>query len=152
MVVLLIVNGGPTMTAINTTSDTITGASAVQDVWSVGDYDRLASYGSAPEAAHFVASPAVQPEPRRDVGTGWARSAILAAQHGARIAAGAPRLRYSRRPRKTRRSPEARDIDWREGAAEDLPFPDASFDIVLSRTRTCSARNPRRPLERCCGC
>jgi hypothetical protein len=39
------------MTAINATPDPVTGAPAIQDVWSVGDYDRLASYGSAPEAA-----------------------------------------------------------------------------------------------------
>jgi len=134
MVVLLIVNGGPTMTAINTTSDTITGAPAVQDVWSVGDYDRLASYGSAPEAAHLVRFAGVEPEDRvLDVGTGSGLVAILAAQHGARVAGVDPTPELLAKAKENAALAGYGDIEWHEGAAEILRFPDGSFDVVLSQ-------------------
>ena len=122
------------MTAINTTPDTITGATASQDVWSVGDYDRLASYGSAPEAAHLVRFAGVQPGERLlDVGTGSGLVAIIAAQHGARIAGIDPTPELLAKAKENAALAGYRDIEWQEGAAEVLPFPDASFDVVLSQ-------------------
>jgi ubiquinone/menaquinone biosynthesis C-methylase UbiE len=121
------------MTAINPTPD-ITGAPAVQDVWSVGDYDRLASYGSAPEAARLVRFAGVQPDDRvLDIGTGSGLVAIIAAQQGARATGIDPTLALLAKAKENAALADCRYIEWREGAAESLPFPDASFDIVLSQ-------------------
>jgi SAM-dependent methyltransferase len=121
------------MTAINPTPDT-TRAPAIQDVWSVGDYDRLASYGSAPEAVRLVRFAGVQPEDRvLDVGTGSGLVAIVAAQQGARAIGVDPTLELLAKARENAALAGCRDIEWLEGTAEDLPFPDASFDIVLSQ-------------------
>lgn len=37
-------------------------------------------------------------------------------------------------------------IDLHQAAAEDLPFPDASFDFVISTLVLCSVRDPREAL------
>src|SRR5688572_3655446 len=122
------------MTAINTTSETITGAPAVPDVWSVGDYDRLASYGSAPEAAHLVRFAGVQPGDRvLDVGTGSGLVAITAALNGATVAGIDPTPALLAKAKENAALAGCRDIDWQEGAAEDVPFADGTFDVVLSQ-------------------
>jgi SAM-dependent methyltransferase len=122
------------MTAINATADTKTGGPAVQDVWSVGDYDRLASYGSAPEAAHLVRFAGVRPVDRvLDVGTGSGLVAIVAAQLGAGVAGFDPTAALLAKARDNAALAGCRDIEWHEGAAEALPFPDATFDVVLSQ-------------------
>jgi ubiquinone/menaquinone biosynthesis C-methylase UbiE len=122
------------MTAINTTPDTVTGAPTVQDVWSVGDYDRLASYGSAPEAAHLVRFGGVKPGDRvLDVGTGSGLVAIIAEQRGARAAGVDPTPELLAKAMENAALAGSGDIDWQQGAAEVLPYPDASFDVVLSQ-------------------
>ena len=134
MVVLLIFNGGPTMTAIDTTQDTITGAPAIENVWSAGDYDRLASYGSAPEAAHLVRFAGVQPGDRvLDVGTGSGFLAITAAQRGAHVTGVDPTPVLLAKAKDNAALARCRDIEWHEGTAEGLPFADATFDVVLSQ-------------------
>ena len=40
-----------------------------------------------------------------------------------------------------------REFDFRQGSAESLPFPDASFDSVASTLTLCSVRDPARTLE-----
>jgi SAM-dependent methyltransferase len=121
------------MTAIKATPDT-TGAPAIQDVWSVGDYDRLASYGSAPEAARLVRFAGAQPDDRvLDVGTGSGLVAIVAAQQGAHATGIDPTPALLAKAKENAALASCRDIEWFEGTAERLPFPDASFDIVLSQ-------------------
>jgi SAM-dependent methyltransferase len=121
------------MTAINATPDS-TGAPAVQEVWSAGDYDRLASYGSPPEAAHLVRFAGVQSQHRvLDVGTGSGLVAIVAAQQGAHATGIDPTPALLAKAKDNAALAGCRGIEWCEGAAESLPFPDASFDIVLSQ-------------------
>jgi ubiquinone/menaquinone biosynthesis C-methylase UbiE len=121
------------MTAIKATPDTA-GAPAIQDVWSVGDYDRLASYGSAPEAARLIRFAGAQPDDRvLDVGTGSGLVAIVAAQQGAHATGIDPTPALLAKAKEYAALASCRDIEWFEGTAESLPFPDASFDIVLSQ-------------------
>ena len=121
------------MTAINATPDPVTGAPAIQDVWSVGDYDRLASYGSAPEAAHLVRFASVQSGDRvLDVGTGSGLVAIMAAQQGARAIGVDPTPALLAKAKENAALAGCGEIQWHEGAAELLPFADGSFDVVVS--------------------
>jgi SAM-dependent methyltransferase len=121
------------MTAINEASQSIPGA-AVQDVWSVGDYDRLASYGSAPEAARLVRFAGVKAGDRvLDVGCGSGLVAIVAAQQGARVTGVDPTPALLAKAKDNAALADCRDIECADGAAEGLPFPDATFDVVLSQ-------------------
>lgn len=122
------------MTAINATSETATAAPAVENIWSLGDYDRLASYGSAPEAARLVRFAGVRSGDRvLDVGTGSGLVAIVAAQHGAHVTGIDPTPELLAKAKENAALARCDGIEWREGAAESLPFPDGSFDVVLSQ-------------------
>jgi SAM-dependent methyltransferase len=106
---------------------------AIQQFWSGGDYDRLASYGSAAEAAHLVRFAGVTAADRvLDVGTGSGVVAIVAAGSGARVTAvdPTPALLSKARDNATLAGVE---VAWQEGVAERLPFADSSFDVVLSQ-------------------
>jgi SAM-dependent methyltransferase len=105
-----------------------------QKLWSVGDYDRLASYGSAAEASHLVRFAAVRPGDRvLDVGTGSGIVAIVAAQRGASAVGLDPTPELLAKARENARVAGQNDVAWHEGVAEALPFPDAAFDVVLSQ-------------------
>jgi SAM-dependent methyltransferase len=122
------------MTAINATPDAIVEAPTIQNPWSVGDYDRLASYGSAPEAAHLVQFAGVRAgDLVLDVGTGSGLVAIVAAQRGARATGVDPTPELLAKARDNAALAGCGDIGWHAGAAEVLPFSDASFDVVLSQ-------------------
>jgi ubiquinone/menaquinone biosynthesis C-methylase UbiE len=117
------------------TQTTVNGpAQMPQRFWSVGDYDRLASYGSAAEAAHLVRFAAVRAGDRvLDVGTGSGIVAIVAAQRGARAIGVDPTNELLAKARENARIAGQDGVAWHDGVAEALPFPDASFDVVLSQ-------------------
>lgn len=122
------------MNAIETTPDSRAGAPAMPNVWSIGDYDRLASYGSAPEAAHLIRFAGVQTGDRvLDVGTGSGLVAITAALHGARVDGVDPTPELIAKAKENAALAGCGAIEWHEGAAESLPFSDSSFDVVLSQ-------------------
>jgi ubiquinone/menaquinone biosynthesis C-methylase UbiE len=66
-----------------------------------------------------------------DVATGTGNAAIAAARHGCNVVGVdyVPALLESGR---RRAAAEGLDVELRDGDAEDLPFPDASFDAVTS--------------------
>jgi SAM-dependent methyltransferase len=106
---------------------------AIQQFWGGGDYDRLASYGSAAEASRLVRFAGVTSADRvLDVGTGSGIVAIVAAGSGARVTGvdPTPALLAKARDNAVLAGVE---IAWQEGVAERLPFPDSSFDVVLSQ-------------------
>ena len=117
------------------TQTTMTGPTRMpQKFWSVGDYDRLASYGSAAEAAHLVRFAGVRPGDRvLDVGTGSGIVAIVAAQRGASATGVDPTAELLAKARENARIAGHGDLAWHEGVAEALPFSDAAFDVVLSQ-------------------
>jgi SAM-dependent methyltransferase len=103
-------------------------------LWSAGDYDRLASYASAAEAAHLVRYAGVRGDDRvLDVGTGSGVVAITAARQGARATGVDPTPALLAKAQENAALAECRDIRWDEGTSEHLPYPDGTFDVVLSQ-------------------
>lgn len=132
------------MSAIDGTTR-VSGPPSPQDMWSEGDYDRLASYGSASEAARLVRFAGVRAGDRvLDVGTGSGIAAIVAAQRGARVAGVDPTPALLAKAGGNASLAGCEAIEWSDGAAERLPFPDASFDVVLSQYAHMFSFEPER--------
>lgn len=68
-----------------------------------------------------------------DVGTGTGVVAITAARAGARVHALDLTPALLDQARQNARIAAVDSIEWKEGDAEDLPYPAASFDVVLSQ-------------------
>jgi SAM-dependent methyltransferase len=122
------------MSTINVTPVAPAGPPTPRELWSAGDYDRLASYASAAEAARLIRFSGMRAGARvLDVGTGSGIVAIVAAQHGARATGVDPTPELLARARDNGSLAGHEAIDWRDGTAEALPFADMSFDMVLSQ-------------------
>jgi ubiquinone/menaquinone biosynthesis C-methylase UbiE len=117
---------------------------AIQEFWSGGDYDRLASYGSAAEAARLVRFAGVdRGNAVLDVGTGSGIAAIVAAQRGGRVTGVDPTPALLAKARDNAALAGV-DVAWHEGVAEALPLPDGSFDVVLSQYAHMFSTAPER--------
>ena len=77
-----------------------------------------------------------------DVASGPGYAAAAAAARGARVAA----LDFSSAMVELARSQNP-EIEFREGDAEALPFPDGSFDTVVTTLVLCSVENPETTLK-----
>ena len=102
---------------------------------------------TTPAAAHLVRFAGIAPgDAVLDVGTGTGVVAITAARTGARTSADDLTPALLETARENARIAGLPDIDWIEGDAERLPYPDASFDVVLSQFRpyVCPAAGARR--------
>ena len=96
-------------------------------MWAAGDYSAIAPHlVSAAEEVVRRAAPGPG-EDVLDVACGTGNAAVRAARAGTRVTGLdlAPKLLAIARA-------QAPDITWVEGDAQDLPFADASFDVVLS--------------------
>jgi SAM-dependent methyltransferase len=114
-------------------------------LWGAGDYDRLASYGSPAEAARLVRFAGVRPGDRvLDVGTGSGIAAITAARLGADVVGLDPTPALLARASDNARVAECPGVAWDEGTAEQLPYADASFDVVLSEFAHMFSPEPER--------
>ena len=101
-------------------------------MWASGDYPRMVDTFLLPLGPRLVEACGITAETRvLDVAAGTGNASIPAAQRGGRVTASdlTPELLEAGRSR-----PEAEglDIEWVPGDAEDLPFDDASFDVVMS--------------------
>ena len=89
---------------------------------------------TTPSAAHLVEFAGVQPGERvLDVGCGTGVVAITAARAGADVSALDLTPALLEHARANEEIAGIGKIDWTEGDAEKLPYPDSSFDVVLSQ-------------------
>jgi SAM-dependent methyltransferase len=103
----------------------------MRSTWMAGDFGRIAEH-TAKEAAEFVERLGIPPGARvLDVACGTGNLAIPAARAGARVHGVdiAPNLVEQAR---ARAGAEGLDATFQEGDAEQLPYPDAAFDVVMS--------------------
>jgi SAM-dependent methyltransferase len=100
-------------------------------VWSAGDYPEIAQRIESVAERVVAAAGVQQGDHVLDVATGSGNVALVAAQRGATVTGVdlTPELLEAAR----RRGAEAGlECEWLEGDAEELSFPDDSFDRVLS--------------------
>lgn len=101
-------------------------------MWALGEYDRIAD-GLTVTTDHTMRVARVRPgEMVLDVATGTGITAIAAREHGATVTAIDLTPELIEVAKVKAREQGFDDIDFRVGDAEALPFPDASFDVVLS--------------------
>jgi len=101
--------------------------------WALGSYNDIATFLS-PMSAHLVRATGVsRGEQVLDVACGTGITAITACRAGAKV------IGIDITPDLLERAKEEaalagliEGIEWKHGDAEDLPFPDNSFDIVFS--------------------
>jgi SAM-dependent methyltransferase len=101
-------------------------------MWGNGDYPKMVETFLLPIGQALVDGAGIAAGSRvLDVAAGTGNASVPAAQRGARVtasdltpdllAAGSARL-----------DAQGLDIEWIEADAEDLPFPDGSYDVVMS--------------------
>src|SRR5512133_2467053 len=115
----------------------------LKSTWMAGDFGQIAKY-LEPDAEQFIARRDVTRGRRvLDVACGTGNLAIPAARAGAKVAGVdiAPNLLAQARERAAR---DDLAIDFDEADAEDLPYPDAEFDLVVSMFGAMFAPRPER--------
>ncbi|HEX5618876.1 MAG TPA: methyltransferase domain-containing protein [Solirubrobacteraceae bacterium] len=99
-------------------------------MWATGDYPKMVETFLLPLGPRLVEACGIGPGDRvLDVAAGTGNASIPAAQRGAHVTASdlTPELLEA-----GRRTAEELDIEWVTADAEQLPFDDASFDVVMS--------------------
>lgn len=116
--------------------NTGTGKSAIlttqQEVWAVGDYARMAEEVMAPLGPVLVDAVGIRPGDRvLDVAAGSGNISIPAAKTGATVVSSdlTPELLQRSQQRAAKQNVS---LEWREANAEQLPFADDDFDVVIS--------------------
>jgi SAM-dependent methyltransferase len=115
----------------------------MRESWMAGDFGVIARYAEAAEE-EFIDHLQLQPGTRvLDVACGTGNTAIPAAQKGAKVTGVdiASNLLAQARERARQAGVGA---EFRDGDAEQLDFPDASFDIVISVFGAMFAPRPER--------
>jgi SAM-dependent methyltransferase len=102
-----------------------------QQMWASGDYAAVAAR-IAVMAEHLAEVANLRPGDRvLDVATGSGNAALAAARYGCEVT-GVDYVPGLLERGRARAAAEALEVTFAEGDAEDLAFPDASFDAVLS--------------------
>lgn len=106
---------------------------ASRAMWALGDYDEVVrTDGLYVVGERLVRDAAVEPSDRvLDVACGTGNAAVPAARTGAMVTGIdlAPEMLVTASRRAAR---EGVSVEWQQGDAEDLPFPERSFDVVVS--------------------
>jgi ubiquinone/menaquinone biosynthesis C-methylase UbiE len=101
-------------------------------MWGSGDYPLMVETFLVPIGERLVDAIGISPGARvLDVASGTGNAALPAARRGAQVTASdlTPSLLEAGRKRA---EAEGLELDWVEADAEQLPFEDASFDVVMS--------------------
>jgi ubiquinone/menaquinone biosynthesis C-methylase UbiE len=115
----------------------------MKGVWMAGDFGQIAAY-TAKAAADFVERMAISLGTRvLDVACGTGNTAIPAAQAGG-IVTGIDIATNLLEQARKRASAEHLEIQFQEGDAEQLPFPNGSFDVVLTMFGAMFAPRPEQ--------
>jgi SAM-dependent methyltransferase len=119
--------------------------SRLRDTWTAGDFGQIARW-TAGHAEEFVAR--LKPAPGLrvlDVACGTGNLSIPAARAGAVVSGVdiAPNLLAQARVRARAEVPDA-VVEFREGDAEALPYPDGAFDLVMTMYGAMFAPRPER--------
>ncbi len=100
--------------------------------WALGEYDRIAD-GLTISTDQTLRVAQIRPGERvLDLATGTGITAIAARKHGANVTGVDLTPELVAVARRKAKEDGLEDIDFQEGDAEALPFPDASFDAVVS--------------------
>jgi ubiquinone/menaquinone biosynthesis C-methylase UbiE len=103
-----------------------------RETWALGNFGEMAVFTAQP-AGHLVRFAGVRSGQKvLDVGTGTGVVAITAARLGAETTGLDLTPELLEQARQNAKVAEVA-IDWKEGDAENLPFPNATFDVVLSQ-------------------
>ncbi|HWJ10211.1 MAG TPA: class I SAM-dependent methyltransferase [Nocardioides sp.] len=117
-----------------------------QQVWSSGDYNRIAAL-TVPVNETVVAAAAVAPgETVLDIATGTGHSALAAARQGAH-ATGIDYVPALLDIARQRAAAERLAVELVECPAEELPFDDGSFDVVVSALGVMFAADHQRAAD-----
>ena len=111
--------------------------------WMAGDFGQIANY-VAQGAEDFVARTEIRPGARvLDVACGTGNSAIPAARAGGEVTGVDIATNLLEQARK-RAAAEGLEISFEEGDAEELAYPDQSFDVVMTMFGAMFAPRPER--------
>lgn len=103
----------------------------LRQMWMAGDYGHFAQY-MAPSVSEFFEQLPIEPGTRMlDLACGAGQLSVMAARLGA-IVTGLDLASNSIEQARARAVAENLNIDFVEGDVESLPYPDASFDLVVS--------------------
>ena len=117
-----------------------------QQTWATGDYSAVAARIML-TAEHLVDTADLHAGWNvLDVATGSGNAAIAAARHGSHVV-GVDYVPSLLERGRARAAAEGLDIELVEGDAEALPFPDASFDAVISVFGVMFAPDQERAAE-----
>jgi ubiquinone/menaquinone biosynthesis C-methylase UbiE len=117
--------------------------SGMKATWMAGDFGQVANY-TAEAAEQFVEQLAIQPGSRvLDVACGTGNTAVPAARAGA-VVTGVDIASNLLEQAKKRATAAGLNIQFHEGDAEDLPFPDNTFDVVITMFGAMFAPRPDR--------
>jgi len=120
----------------------------MRDAWMAGDFGKIAKV-NVREAEDFVSRLDVPPGAQvLDLACGTGNLAIPLARRGASVIGVdiAPNLLEQARERA---AAEGLDICFEEGDAEQLPYPDATFDAVVTMFGAMFAPQPERVVAEC---
>src|SRR5262249_5827187 len=117
-----------------------------KSTWESGDFGQVAKF-ITPIAEQFMAGIDLQPGTKvLDAACGTGNLAVLAARRGC-ITSGLDIASNLVAQARGRAQEESLDIEYTEGDAEAMPYPDASFDAVVSMYGVMFAPNPERVVH-----